>query len=148
MKPENEIKVSFLSKSINESVARGILTAFVAPLDPTIEELADIKTVVSEAVTNCVVHAYPEQLGPIYITAQIYSDNRVVIKIRDKGVGIADTKQALCPGYSTGGSERAGMGFAVMQAFCNRVSVRSTPGKGTSITLEKYIAKQRSVYNR
>jgi len=148
MKPINEIKITFPSMSVNEAFARGAVTAFVASLDPTLEEMVDIKTAVSEAVTNCVVHAYPDTVGQVYITAHIYEDRRIVIKVRDKGVGIPDLSQAMQAGYSTGGDDRAGMGFAVMQAFCSRVSVRSTSGKGTTVTLEKTIAKSRAVYHR
>ena len=148
MKPTNEVKIVFDSKSINESLARGVVSAFVAQLDPTIEELADIKTAVSEAVTNCVVHAYPNQIGKVYITARIYGDDRVVILIKDKGVGIPDISQAMQAGFTTGAEDRAGMGFAVMQAFCSGVKLRSVLGKGTTVTLEKRIAKQRPIYNR
>lgn len=148
MKPTNEVKFVFDSKSVNESFARGAVSAFVAQLDPTVEELADIKTAVSEAVTNCVVHAYPSQIGKVYITARIYEDARVVILIKDKGVGIPDIAKAMQAGYTTGADDRAGMGFAVMQAFCSRVKLRSGVGKGTTVTLEKRIAKQKPIYSR
>jgi stage II sporulation protein AB (anti-sigma F factor) len=109
-------------------------------LDPTISELADIKTAVSEAVTNCIVHGYKREIGVVYIDAYITEEKRVVIKIRDKGVGINDVKQAMQPLFTTAeNEERAGLGFAVMQSFMDNVKVRSTPGKGTTVTLEKLI---------
>ena len=148
MKGENYIAFECLSRSANEAVARMTVACFAAQLDPTLEELGDIKTVVSEAVTNCVVHAYPSQIGKVYITARIYEDARVVILIKDKGVGIPDIAKAMQAGYTTGADDRAGMGFAVMQAFCSRVKLRSGVGKGTTVTLEKRIAKQKPIYSR
>ncbi len=139
LKPVNEMKFEFMSKSANESFARATISAFVAQLDPTISELADIKTAVSEAVTNCIVHAYKQSIGTIYISAQIFENGRVVIKIRDKGCGIDNIKQAMEPLFTTGGDERAGLGFAVMQSFMDKIKVNSKPQKGTSITLEKNI---------
>ncbi len=109
----------------------------MAALDPTVEQLADIKTAVSEAVTNAVVHAYPDTVGAITITAAIYDGGRLVISIADKGLGIADVKKAMEPLFTTGGGERAGLGFAVMESFMDAVRVRSTPGKGTRVTLTK-----------
>ena len=113
----NEMKLQFISKSTNESFARSAVSAFILPLDPTISELADIKTAVSEAVTNCIVHAYPDTLGIIYIDAKITDSNKVIIKVKDKGVGIANIEKALEPLYTTSNGERAGLGFAVMQSF-------------------------------
>lgn len=139
MKPINEVKMSFLSKSANESFARSSVSAFVLQLDPTIAEMADIKTAVSEAVTNCTVHGYKDMIGYIYITAQIFENGKVVIKIRDKGCGIDDVEKAMEPLFTTGGSERAGLGFAVMQSFMDGVKVSSKPGKGTTVTLIKRI---------
>ncbi len=139
MKPVNEMKFEFLSKSSNESFARATVSAFVAQLDPTISELADIKTAVSEAVTNCIVHAYKQNMGIIYIAVQIFENGKVVIKIRDKGCGIENVNQAMEPMFTTGGDERAGLGFAVMQSFMDKIKVTSKTGKGTSITLEKNI---------
>ncbi|GMB10462.1 MAG: anti-sigma F factor [Candidatus Improbicoccus devescovinae] len=138
----NEVNVNFLSKSCNEAFARAVISAFVVQLDPTIDELTDIKTAVSEAVTNCIAHGYQEGLGVIYIVAQIFSNGKIVIKIRDRGVGIDNVKQAMEPLFTTGGAERAGLGFAVMQSFMDKVKVTSKPDKGTLITLEKSIIRR------
>lgn len=137
----NEMNLSFSAKSINESFARSAVSAFVLSLDPTIAELSDIKTAVSEAVTNCIVHAYSYQGGTVYINTKITDTGRVIIKIRDKGCGIPDVKRAMEPLYTTGGEERAGLGFAVMQSFMDKVQVRSTPSKGTTVTMEKAIIR-------
>ncbi len=140
-KIKNEMSLSFPSKSCNEAFARSAISAFVMNLDPTIGELSDIKTAVSEAVTNCIVHGYRRESGTIYIKGKITEDNKVVIKIRDKGCGIADVKKAMEPLFTTAPEEeRAGLGFAVMQSFCDRVRVKSEPDKGTTVTLEKMIA--------
>lgn len=141
-KPVNETKITLLSRSSNESYARIAVAAFASQLDPTIEELNDIKTAVSEAVTNCIVHAYRDTIGPIYITVEIYENDRVRIRIRDRGCGITDIKQAMEPLFTTGGGERAGLGFAVMESFTDKLRVRSTPGKGTTVTMEKTIEKR------
>lgn len=141
MKPVNEMKLSFLSKSANESFARAAVSAFVLQLDPTVSELADIKTAVSEAVTNCIVHAYAGTAGTIYITAQIFPKGRFVIKVRDKGCGIEDIRQAMEPLYTTGGEERAGLGFAVMMSFMDKVKVSSQPQKGTLVTMTKLLSQ-------
>lgn len=133
----NEVNINFKSKSNNESFARSAVSAFVLCLDPTISELSDIKTAVSEAVTNCIVHAYPDTLGTIYINIKILEQNKIIIKIRDKGVGIADIKQALTPLFTTSSDERAGLGFAVMQSFMDNIKVRSKVGVGTTVTMEK-----------
>lgn len=135
----NEMKMEFLSRSNNESFARSAVSAFVAQLDPTIAEISDIKTAISEAVTNCIVHAYKNGIGKIYISAQIYDTGRIIVKIRDKGCGIENVKKAMEPLFTTGGSERAGLGFAVMQSFMDKIKVSSKIGKGTTITLEKDI---------
>ncbi len=140
MKANNSFSLVVPSKSANESFARSAVAAFVTQLDPTIEEISDIKTAVSEAVTNCIVHAYRETIGKIYITAQLFADNTVCIKIRDKGCGIDDVKQAMEPLFTTAGGERAGLGFAVMQSFMDGMRVTSTPGKGTTVTLKKKIS--------
>lgn len=139
MKSINEFKLTVDSKSINESFCRVVVSAFVTPLDPTIEELSDLKTAVSEAVTNSIVHGYANSFGKIYITGNIYENNIVKIKIKDKGVGIADLDKALTPLYTTGGSDRAGLGFTVMQSFCDKMSVNSHVEKGTTVTLTKKI---------
>lgn len=139
MKTVNELKMVFDSKSVNESFSRVTVCAFVACLDPTVEEITDIKTAVSEAVTNCIVHGYKESLGKIYITVSICENGLVKIKIRDKGCGIEDIRQAMTPLFTTAGGERVGLGFAVMESFTDKVSVRSKPGKGTTVTLYKRI---------
>ena len=136
---KNEMKFEFISKSANESIARATIAAFIAQLDPTISEVADIKTAISEAVTNCIVHAYKNGLGTIYISVKIFDNGQVIIKIRDKGCGIENIPQAMEPLYTTGGAERAGLGFAVMQSFMDNIKVISKAGKGTSITLTKNI---------
>ena len=137
--PINQTKITLLSRSANESYARVVVAAFATQLDPTVEELGDLKTAVSEAVTNCIVHAYPNTIGPIYITVNLYEEGRIQVKIRDKGCGIADVSRAMEPLYTTGGEERAGLGFAVMESFTDKLRVRSTPGKGTTVTMEKQI---------
>lgn len=142
MTPVNEMNLTFLSCSSNESFARATVAAFVAQLDPTIDELADIKTAVSEAVTNCIVHAYKDDIGTIYINTKIYDSGRITVKIRDRGCGIEDVPQAMEPLFTTGGEERAGLGFAVMQSFMDRLRVSSKPGRGTVVTLEKTIIRR------
>lgn len=137
MKPINEMRLTFPSRSANEGFARMAVSAFIAALDPTVEELSDIKTAVSEAVTNCVVHGYKEGIGKIYIHAAIYDGGRIRIKIRDRGCGIPDIKLARTPLYSSLGEERAGLGFAVMESFMDKVYVRSKVGVGTTVTLCK-----------
>ena len=138
MKIHNEMKLSFPSKSCNEAFARSVTAAFVLNLDPTLNELSDLKTAVSEAVTNAIVHGYRRQSGTIFLSGKITDGGRVLIRIRDKGCGIDDVEQAMQPLFTTApDEERAGLGFAVMQSFCDRVRVSSTPGKGTVVTLEK-----------
>jgi stage II sporulation protein AB (anti-sigma F factor) len=135
----NEFKLVVDSKSINEAFCRVVVSAFVTPLDPTIEEISDLKTAVSEAVTNCIVHGYKDECGKIYITGQIIDNKLVKIKIKDKGVGIDDVKSAMQPLFTTGGGDRAGLGFTVMQSFCDRIKVNSKLGKGTTVELTKRI---------
>lgn len=138
MKMLNQVKITFASRSVNEGFARAALAAFLVQLDPTVPQLADLKTAVSEAVTNCIVHAYPDGIGPITLTAGLYEGGLVRITISDRGVGIEDIAKAMEPMYTTGDpSERAGLGFAVMQSFMDKVRVSSTPGKGTRVTLTK-----------
>lgn len=138
MKMLNQVKITFASRSVNEGFARAALAAFLVQADPTVPQLADIKTAVSEAVTNCIVHAYPDCVGMITMTAGLYEENLVRITITDRGVGIPDVKQAMEPLYTTGNpDERAGLGFAVMQSFMDKVKVSSTPGKGTRVTMTK-----------
>ena len=138
MKAENSTKIQFDSLSVNEAFARGAAAAFLARYDPTVPQLADLKTAVSEAVTNCIVHAYPDKIGPITMTAAIYEGGIVRITITDRGVGIPDIAKAMEPMFTTGDAEeRAGLGFAVMQSFMDKVKVSSTPGRGTRVTLTK-----------
>lgn len=139
MKKINEFKLTLDSKSINESFARVVVSSFVTPLDPTVEEIADLKTAVSEAVTNCIVHAYRDTCGKIYISGSIDEKSNVKIIIRDKGCGISDVNQAMAPLYTTGGGDRAGLGFTVMESFCDTVKVRSKQDRGTTVTLVKKI---------
>ena len=148
MKLINEMKLVFPSKSLNESFARTTLAAFITSLDPTISELADIKTAVSEAVTNSIVHAYKDSVGLIYIQSQIYENGKIVIKIKDKGSGIENIKQAMEPLFTTGGEERAGLGFAVMQSFTDKIKVNSKLGKGTTVTFEKTIIPRSNTVNK
>lgn len=143
MKIINRMKASFPSKSINESLARMVVTAFATSVDPTVEELCDLKTAVSEAVTNAVVHGYRDTLGEIYITARMTEGGKLSVKIQDKGCGIADVKQAMEPLYtSCPEGERAGLGFAVMEELCDKVRVRSVIGRGTVVTLEKQLSSR------
>ena len=138
MKKTNEFRLTLDARSVNEGFARVAVSAFAAPLDPTLEELADLKTAVSEAVTNCIVHAYPDRIGPITMTAAIYEGGVVRITITDRGVGIPDIAKAMEPMFTTGDAEeRAGLGFAVMQNFMDKVKVSSAPGRGTRVTLTK-----------
>ena len=143
MKPQNEMKMQLESRSVNEGYARVAVAAFAATLDPTLEEINDIKTAVSEAVTNCIVHAYRDTLGKIKLTARIYEGGGVYIQIKDSGCGIADVKKAMEPLFTTCETgERAGLGFAVMQSFMDKVSVRSAPGKGTTVTLRRTLSSR------
>ncbi len=140
----NEMHLKFLSKSTNESFARNVVAAFILELDPTINEIADIKTAVSEAVTNSIVHGYRREIGMIYIDAKITDSRKLIIKIKDKGSGIEDVKKAMEPLFTTAQEEeRAGLGFAVMQSFMDNVKVTSKLGKGTTVTLEKQIVAVR-----
>ncbi|MBQ2671806.1 MAG: anti-sigma F factor [Clostridia bacterium] len=138
----NEMNVNFLSRSSNEGFARAVVAAFVSQLDPTIDELADIKTAVSEAVTNCIVHGYKSGIGKIYISSKIYSGGKILIRIKDRGCGIENIEQAMEPLFTTGGSERSGLGFAVMQSFMDKIKVSSKVGKGTTVTLQKFIIRR------
>ena len=135
----NYITFEFLSRSANEGFARGAVACFAAQLDPTLEELGDIKTAVSEAVTNAIVHAYPDTLGKIVVKAKILEGNILEVTVRDWGKGIADVEQARKPLYTTGGEERSGMGFTIMESFMDKLTVRSAEGKGTRITMRRRI---------
>ena len=141
----NKFSMNILSRSANEGFARATVAAFAAQLDPTLEEINDIKTAVSEAVTNCIVHAYREKLGKIYISGEITNTNIIKIKIRDNGCGIENVEKAMEPLFTTVGGERAGLGFAVMQSFMDSVRVRTRMGKGTTVTLTKKIAPRYTV---
>ena len=143
MKMLNQVKITFAGRSVNESFARAALAAFLVQLDPTVPQLADIKTAVSEAVTNCIVHAYPERIGPVCMTIAVYPDREVHITITDKGIGIPNVEQAMQPLFTTGNpEERSGLGFAVMQSFMDRVKVTSKPGKGTKVLLVKRLSRR------
>ncbi|MBR6743274.1 MAG: anti-sigma F factor [Clostridia bacterium] len=137
MKEINKFSLRIPSRSNNESFARTVVAAFAAQLDPTVEEISDIKTAVSEAVTNCIVHGYKNSIGNIYINCEILSDKSLKIRIRDRGCGIENIKQAMEPLFTTAGGERAGLGFAVMESFTDSLKVRSTVGKGTTVTMVK-----------
>lgn len=137
----NEYSMVIPSNSENERFARLTLCGFVSAFDPTVPELADLRTALSEAVTNCIVHAYKEKIGYIYISVKCYEDRTIEIRIRDKGCGMEDVELCRKPLYTSDDSgERGGMGFVIMETFCDRISVRSTPGKGTSVTLVKKLS--------
>lgn len=142
MRPENSATVEFVSRSVNEGFARTAAACFAAQLDPTLEEINDIKTAVSEAVTNCIVHAYPKELGKISMKLHRYPGDLLEIVIQDWGVGIADVDQARTPLFTTGTEERAGMGFTIMESFMDSVKVRSTLGKGTKVVLRRRISRR------
>ena len=142
MKPMNEATVVFLSRSANEGFARTTAACFAAQLDPTLEEINDIKTAVSEGVTNCIVHAYPDKLGLVQMRLRLFEDHTLEIQIKDKGVGIPDVEQARRPMFTTGGEDRSGMGFTIMESFMDGVKVRSTPGKGTVVTMRRRISRR------
>ncbi len=137
----NTVRVKMESRSVNEAFARSVAGAYITPFDPTLEELNDIKTAVSEAVTNAIVHAYPKEIGDITMQIWTKDEREIHIRISDKGCGIADVRQAMEPLFTTcGGAERSGLGFTMMQSFCDRVQVKSRPGKGTVVTLVKLIS--------
>ena len=141
-KASNFVSVDFPSRSANEGFARTVAACFAAQLDPTLDEVNDIKTAVSEAVTNAIVHAYPDTIGKVSMKLRIYEDNSMEIVIRDWGVGIEDVEQAREPMFSTGGEERAGMGFTIMESFMDKLRVRSVPGKGTTVTMRRRISRR------
>ena len=143
MKFENHMTLEFPSRSANESFARAAVAAFASQLDPTLEEIGDIRTAVSEAVTNCIVHAYPNDIGLITIRCRILKDNTLDIVIKDKGVGIDDVEKARTPMFTTGGCERSGMGFTIMESFMTTFRVHSTVGKGTSVHMRRKIQRRR-----
>ena len=136
----NYIKLEFPSKSANEAFARSAVAAFAAQLDPTMDELGDIKTAVSEAVTNAIVHAYPEEVGVIFLRARILRGDTLELTVKDRGRGIPDVKRAMEPLYTTGGDDRSGMGFTIMESFMDALRVKSLPGKGTTVVMRKRIS--------
>ena len=138
-KSTNYIALEFLSRSANEAFARGAVACFAAQLDPTLEELGDIKTAVSEAVTNAIVHAYPDTLGRVSVKARVLDGDVLEIVVRDWGRGIEDVERARQPLYTTGGEERSGMGFTIMESFMDKLSVRSGEGKGTRVVMRRRI---------
>ena len=140
MKTIDQADISFLSRSANEGFARAAAACFAARLDPTLDELADIKTAVSEAVTNAIVHAYPDRLGKVALRLRLLEGNLLEIRVKDAGVGIPDIEQAREPLFTTGSEERSGMGFTIMESFMDSLTVRSAPGKGTAVTMRKRIA--------
>lgn len=142
MRAENYVTLEFLSRSSNEGFARMAAAAFAAQLDPTLDELGDIKTAVSEAVTNAIVHAYPDRIGKIVMKMKILSDNVLELTIRDWGCGIENVQQARQPLFTTGGEERSGMGFTIMESFTDRLQVKSAEGKGTTVTMRKRISQR------
>lgn len=144
MKPINQVKLEFESRSANEGFARSAAACFAAQLDPTLEELGDIKTAVSEAVTNAIVHAYPDCIGKVQLKLRLFSDNTLELSVKDWGVGISDTDKAREPLFTTGGSERSGMGFTIMESFTDSLRLRSVPGKGTTVTMRKRLALRSS----
>ena len=143
MKFENYMILEFPTKSSNEAFARSAVACFASQMDPTLEELGDIRTAVSEAVTNCIVHAYPDGFGTISLRCRILKDNTLDIVIKDKGVGISDLEQARRPMFTTGGSERSGMGFTIMESFMTSFSVQSEPGKGTTVHMRRKLQRRR-----
>ena len=142
MQPVNTATIEFLSRSSNEGFARTAAACFAAQLDPTLDEINDIKAAVSEAVTNAIVHAYPEELVKVRLKLNLFEDGRLEIAVQDWGVGIADVEQARTPLFTTGNEERSGMGFTSMESFMDTVKVRSTVGKGTTVTMRRRIARR------
>lgn len=142
MKFDNYMVLEFPSRSSNEAFARSAVACFAAQMDPNLEELGDIRTAVSEAVTNCIVHAYPERIGSITLRCRILKDNVLDIVVKDKGVGIADVTQARTPSFTTGGNERSGMGFTIMESFMNDLRISSKPGKGTIVHMRRKIQRR------
>jgi len=142
MKMENQVRLEFPSASANEGFARTAAACFAAQLDPTLEEVNDIKTAVSEAVTNAIVHAYPDTLGKIVMRLRIREDQSLEIVVRDWGVGIADVERARTPLFTTGNEERSGMGFTIMESFMDSLKVRSAPERGTTVTMRRKIARR------
>lgn len=145
MNSTNYIKIEFPSRSSNEAFARTAAAAFASQLDPTMEELGDVRTAVSEAVTNAIVHAYPDSIGKIGMRMRIIGKDTLEISVRDWGCGIEDIERAMSPLYTTGGEERSGMGFTIMGSFMDKLRVRSSPGKGTTVTMRRCIRTRVSI---
>lgn len=143
MKFENHMTLEFPSKSCNEAFARAAVACFAAQLDPTVEELGDIRTAVSEAVTNAIVHAYPNELGTVTVRCRILKGQVLDIVVKDKGVGIPDIEQAMRPMYTTGGSDRSGMGFTIMESFMSNLEISSAPGKGTTVHMRRKLLRRK-----
>lgn len=143
MKFENYMILEIPSRSANEAFARAAVSCFASQMDPTIEELGDIRTAVSEAVTNAIVHGYPDSMGTITIRCRILKDQVLDIVVKDKGVGIEDVEQARRPMYTTGGSDRSGMGFTIMESFMTSVDITSEPGKGTSVHMRRKLQRRK-----
>lgn len=143
MKFDNYMILEFPSKSTNEAFARSAVACFAAQMDPTLEELGDIRTAVSEAVTNCIVHAYPDELGTIMLRCRILKDHVLDIVVKDKGVGIPDIEQAKRPMFTTGGAERSGMGFTIMESFMTTCEIISEPGKGTTVHMRRRLQRRK-----
>jgi stage II sporulation protein AB (anti-sigma F factor) len=142
VKATDQVTVTFTSRSANEGFARSCAACYAAQLDPNLDELADIKTAVSEAVTNAIVHAYPDALGKISMRLRLLEGGVLEIQIKDTGVGIPDVEQARTPLFTTGNEERSGMGFTIMESFMDALKVTSAPGKGTTVTMKKRIARR------
>ena len=143
MKFDNYMILEFPSKSCNEAFARSAVACFAAQMDPTLEELGDIRTAVSEAVTNCIVHAYPDDLGLVILRCRILKDNVLDIVVKDRGVGIPDVEQARRPAYTTGGEERSGMGFTIMESFMTSLKITSSAGKGTTVHMRRKLQRRK-----
>ena len=142
MKFENYMVLEFPSKSCNEAFARSAVACFAAQMDPTMDELGDIRTAVSEAVTNCIVHAYPNEIGTVVLRCRILKDNVLDIVVKDRGVGIADIEQARRPAFTTGGAERSGMGFTIMESFMTSLEITSAEGRGTSVHMRRKLQRR------
>ena len=142
MKFDNYMILEFPSRSTNEAFARSAVSCFAAQMDPTLEEIGDIRTAVSEAVTNAIVHGYPDELGIITLRCRILKDNVLDIVVKDKGIGISDLEQARRPTFTTGGNDRSGMGFTIMESFMTHISISSRPGKGTTVHMRRKLQRR------
>ena len=142
MKFDNYMILDFPSKSCNEAFARSAVACFASQMDPTLDELGDIRTAVSEAVTNCIVHAYPDRIGNITLRCRILKDHVLDIVVKDKGIGIPDVQQAMRPSYTTGGADRSGMGFTIMESFMTNLEISSRPGKGTTVHMRRRLQRR------